>query len=202
MARDARTGEDRFVAYPGDRVVVTQETTYTQQGGLITAIDRQAYAALGAQENAFAKQLMKNFWKNYKRSLDVRVLADRRRRRQATGGDLPEQDLEKLTAARKDVAPGWAERDELERELRDTKAAIDKIVRWRCPTEMTEELIVAGNTVFVGGENAVAAIRATDGKLVWTQPVTGRARGLAVANGRLVVRDQHQRCRFGTPVRR
>ena len=187
MARDGKTGEDLFVAFPGDRVVVTDKTTYTQQNGVITAIDRQAYDALGAQENALAKKLMSNFWKNYKRSLDIRVLADRRKRRQANGEDLPKNELEKLAAAREEVAPGWTERDGLEQRMHDTKTAISKIVRWRCTTELTEEIIVAGDTVFVGGANQVGAIRATDGQLVWTQKVTGNARGLAVANGRLVV---------------
>lgn len=187
MARNGDTGEDRFIAFPGDRIVVTPEITYTQRGGVITAIDRQAYAELGARENALAKRLMKNFWKNYRRSLDVRVFADRQRRRQAVGEDLTPQDQETLAAARKEVAPGWAERDELEQQMHDTKVEIAKIVRWRCKTDLTEEIIVAGDTVYVGGNGKVGAIRAADGQLVWTQQINGRARGMAVANGRLVV---------------
>ena len=47
-------------------------------------------------------------------------------------------------------------------------------------------MIVAGRHVIVGGQDEVGAFDAK-GKLVWTQPVTGRAYGLAVANGSLVV---------------
>jgi len=60
-------------------------------------------------------------------------------------------------------------------------------------------LILAGDTVLVGGNNTVTAIAAANGDILWTSakyddwgnfvssPVKGQARGLAVAGGRLVV---------------
>ena len=54
-----------------------------------------------------------------------------------------------------------------------------------CPTAY--ELILAGETIFLGGDSVVHAISARDGKTLWRAPVDGKARGLAVANGRLFV---------------
>ena len=48
-------------------------------------------------------------------------------------------------------------------------------------------LIQAGNHLFVGGNAKVVAYDRSDGSEVWSQPVTGRARGLAAANGHLLV---------------
>jgi outer membrane protein assembly factor BamB len=59
--------------------------------------------------------------------------------------------------------------------------------RWtvRCPPGY--ELILAGETLYVGGENKVYAYDANDSKLLWTGNVNGNAYGLAVSNGRLLV---------------
>lgn len=48
------------------------------------------------------------------------------------------------------------------------------------------EVIVASDTVFVGGEGAVAAMTCADGKELWTGKVNGRALGLLVAGDRLI----------------
>lgn len=48
------------------------------------------------------------------------------------------------------------------------------------------EVIVAADTVYVGGEAIVAAFACEDGKELWKGTVTGRALGLIAAGGRLV----------------
>jgi outer membrane protein assembly factor BamB len=48
-------------------------------------------------------------------------------------------------------------------------------------------LILAGETLFAGGDDRVAAFDATTGKMRWSARVTGKAHGLAVAHGRLFV---------------
>ena len=48
-------------------------------------------------------------------------------------------------------------------------------------------MIMAGDVLFVGGQDSVAAVRTADGKQIWTGTVQGKALGLAIADGRLYV---------------
>jgi len=69
-------------------------------------------------------------------------------------------------------------------------AALDRSTRkpkWSKPCEYPYELIVAGETLFAGGRDAVAAFSAKDGTLLWKGKVAGKAYGLAAAAGRLLV---------------
>lgn len=60
-------------------------------------------------------------------------------------------------------------------------------ILWRSKLTCPHEVILAGDTLFAGGDDLVAAIDAASGELLWTRPVDGRAIGIAAANGRLVV---------------
>ncbi|MEO2031132.1 MAG: PQQ-binding-like beta-propeller repeat protein [Planctomycetaceae bacterium] len=62
-----------------------------------------------------------------------------------------------------------------------------KTKRWDVPCQHHNEVIVAGNTIFVGGDDVVAAYGLDSGDLLWETPVDGAAFGLAVANGQLFV---------------
>ena len=58
---------------------------------------------------------------------------------------------------------------------------------WKTPSLHQSRLIVAGNTLFAGGSNEVVAFDIDSGKQTWKAKVDGDARGLAVANGKLIV---------------
>jgi outer membrane protein assembly factor BamB len=58
---------------------------------------------------------------------------------------------------------------------------------WSTPLESVAALVVAGDHVFVGGEKRIDALDGATGKIVWSDEVDGDARGLAVANGHLLV---------------
>ncbi len=66
-------------------------------------------------------------------------------------------------------------------------ANIKKCHLWKAPSEFSDALILAGDTLFVGGDNVVRAHRVQDGREVWRHAVSGRALGLSVANGHLLV---------------
>lgn len=71
-----------------------------------------------------------------------------------------------------------------------TLSALDRTTRatvWSKTVNYPYTLILAGTTLFAGGENAVAAFDSASGNQLWSSPVNGRAYGLAVAGGRLVV---------------
>jgi outer membrane protein assembly factor BamB len=56
---------------------------------------------------------------------------------------------------------------------------------WRTTADYPHELIMAGETLFAGGDHRVAAFDAKTGRERWSASVTGKVHGLAVANGRL-----------------
>jgi len=60
-------------------------------------------------------------------------------------------------------------------------------VIWQTDSTSESTIIVAGNAVIVGGEGRVEAFNAADGEPVWNAEVRGEARGLVVADGRLIV---------------
>jgi outer membrane protein assembly factor BamB len=74
----------------------------------------------------------------------------------------------------------------------DSLAAIDRSDKekkpiWIVKRQYPYSLIVSGDTLFVGGEDEVAAFSAKDGAPLWKARVEGRAYGLAVATGGLFV---------------
>ncbi|MFQ5809797.1 MAG: PQQ-binding-like beta-propeller repeat protein, partial [Armatimonadota bacterium] len=60
-------------------------------------------------------------------------------------------------------------------------------VRWQAPCERVYELSLAGDTVLAAGRGTVMGISAATGDVLWTIPIDAQARGLAVADGRLLV---------------
>lgn len=75
------------------------------------------------------------------------------------------------------------------RKRKDLKGRTGKDPKWlwRIPCQSCESIALAGKTLFAGGPDAVTAIDTANGKQVWTAKVNGKARGLAVAGGRLFV---------------
>ncbi|MEE8450810.1 MAG: PQQ-binding-like beta-propeller repeat protein, partial [Thermoguttaceae bacterium] len=66
-------------------------------------------------------------------------------------------------------------------------AKFAKKAAWMLPRKANESMILAGNVIYAGGESEVLAIDAATGKLLWSDSTDSRVRGLAVANGRLLV---------------
>ncbi|MCH2161625.1 MAG: PQQ-binding-like beta-propeller repeat protein, partial [Phycisphaerales bacterium] len=60
-------------------------------------------------------------------------------------------------------------------------------LRWSTPLTANLALVLAGETLYVGGRDEVLAVDADKGRILWKAGVDGRAYGLAVANGRLLV---------------
>jgi outer membrane protein assembly factor BamB len=63
----------------------------------------------------------------------------------------------------------------------------DRKVIWEAPCDCPFELVLAGEHLFAGGTDLVAAFDAKTGRRVWQAKVSGRAHGLAVAGDALLV---------------
>jgi len=144
--------------------------------------DDTIYLLTGKEAAAFARkdwiEVQKRLTKFKPRMIDLtRRLGDvrRRLRDRATDGLRKEEarlkkDIEKLTP----------EKNQLQDRL-------TKCTRWRVPCDACDAIALAGEALFVGGEGKVLAFSADSGKTTWTGEIEGRARGLAVADGRLLV---------------
>ena len=64
---------------------------------------------------------------------------------------------------------------------------VDNQLRWQRTVDEPLEIIMAGDTLFVGGRDHVTAVNSTDGNVTWSAAVSGRATGLAIVNRRLLV---------------
>jgi outer membrane protein assembly factor BamB len=157
LALNQENGSTGFAWFPGRTLAVVGEMAYMATGRELLAMSRAEYARGSRLRNA----------------LDYRIKA---LRSQVAGskGDKRKQAEQKLNAAEK----------ELEDNQREN---IAPTIRWSVPSACDAELIVTGNLVLAGGQNEVIAVSRDDGQVVWTAEVDGKARGLAVASGRLFV---------------
>ncbi|HUQ68604.1 MAG TPA: PQQ-binding-like beta-propeller repeat protein, partial [Planctomycetaceae bacterium] len=84
-------------------------------------------------------------------------------------------------------AKSGKEADEAREKLKaatDEQKSIAKTgVAWEVKNEDEKAILATANVVIVGGTGRITAYSADDGSVAWTQPVTGEARGLAVADG-------------------
>ncbi len=71
--------------------------------------------------------------------------------------------------------------------LKKAEADMAACVKWQCPAECPDALILAHDVLVAGGKDRVVAVDAATGKKLWTGSVDGTAKGLAVAAGRLFV---------------
>ncbi len=82
---------------------------------------------------------------------------------------------------------------ELRAQIEDLSVQIGKIeqerktcLAWTHPCSYPYSLVVAGNVLYAGGKNQIAAIDMESGEIVWTGKVNGRALDLALAGGKLL----------------
>jgi len=149
------------------RLVVAEECIYMLDGKDAVALDRQA-------------------WTHHHGTL--RDLADRinrlnrdHRRLQAEAQRTKEPGVK----AKADRIP--AQIKQLAADRQKEAKAPDTWTRWRKPSTACDAVALAGDTLLVGGDGTVIALAADTGEETWSAKVDGCARGLAVAEGRLLV---------------
>ena len=77
--------------------------------------------------------------------------------------------------------------DAVNQQIKEPKPRWRRARSWRVPCDCDETLVLAGNVLLAGGDRKVVAYDVASGQLLWTGEVDGKARGLAVADGRLFV---------------
>ncbi|MEO6742000.1 MAG: PQQ-binding-like beta-propeller repeat protein, partial [Chthoniobacteraceae bacterium] len=80
-----------------------------------------------------------------------------------------------------------AKKDQLAAQQKQIDAMSATGVKWKAALKHDSALIVAGSTLVVGGQGEVVCLDAETGRELWKKSVDGDARGLAAADGHLVV---------------
>ncbi len=156
---DEASHRSRSAWFWAHRLVVSPEAFYVADGRELFAVNRTTYGAA---------------------SLRRKTLLDRKR-------DLTRD----LQAAKKGPEARQkqlqTDLDALNEQLRQAEAEMAAGEMWRVACDCDESLVLAGKTLFAGGQGKVVAFDAASGESPWTGKIDGKARGLAVADGRLFV---------------
>ncbi len=144
----------------GNHMVVTPDRSYFHTDTQLIAMDRARMLPLAAE----------------KRKSQTRQ-AELEKRLKQLGKDGPKEEIVRING----------QLQQAKQEVQRLTAKIRACSLWKKPCQYPFALILAGDALFVGGEDAVAAFRTTDGEILWTGKITGRAFGLAAANGRLLI---------------
>lgn len=150
---------DTFASFSGNHMIVSAEKSYLHADRELSVLDRVRYLKLEGERKQVAAERKRN----------GDLLAKLRKQKSP---DVPAV-LEKVTAGG--------------RRLDEISAAMKACFLWRVDCAQPHSLVLAGNTLFAGGNDEVAAYSTADGKQIWTGKVNGVALGLAVAHGRLLV---------------
>ncbi|MHC4327014.1 MAG: outer membrane protein assembly factor BamB family protein [Planctomycetota bacterium] len=156
--------KDKIATFGGVRMLVNGPTAYMQAERQLSAFNRGRYLELSRERNKLAQ-----------RQSEIKKQLKKTARNTADATQLQEQ-LQSL-------APRI---NELSKQMKDCYL-------WTVNCKYPYSLIMAGDVLFAGGENEIAAIEARDGKVIWTDSVDGKAYSLSVVNeGLYVSTDQGQ----------
>jgi len=195
LALDQKTGKTGYAWFRGTQMTFSGRYGYMANGKEIVAIDRDTHAT-STQERHDIEM------KAYKLNGDLRkhpaiaelkkvVTAEKAVKEAKAEGKGLERAQTALVKAAQAYEPMRAEYEI----QKDTLAAYRKTLaefkeagtKWSRPVAHESAMILAGETLVVGGKNEVLCLNAETGEETWRSAVEGEARGLAVSRGHLVV---------------
>ena len=167
---DAATGRSRpdvFGLFPGVDMALTSQAAYIATMTGVQGIDRVAYAQAARGTSEMDRE---------SRRLNGELTALRGKLAGAAESDKADLNkrIDTLTATIY----------QLSQEGKDLRGSAPK---WSYPAERLCSVMLAGATVFAGGDGAVVGMDAQTGKELWKASVRGKAVGLAASDGRLLV---------------
>ncbi len=159
LAYDSNT-TDHLAYVRGNHIIVTETVSYLHSDTSLSALDRAAYFKAAEKETAlrYRQEKIKEEIKKIRKNPDDPKI------------DALAEELESVKSG-------------MEESLLARKASI----LWSVKCGHPHSLIVAGTTLFAGGEGEVAAYSQSDGSTLWSGDVMGGAHGLAVASDSLYV---------------
>jgi outer membrane protein assembly factor BamB len=143
----------------GQQLIVTPDVFYSATGRELFAVKRETYAAASLRRKGLLDR---------QRDLNTQIQKAKRG---------PEAALKALQT----------QLDDVNQQLKETDTRIASGQMWRVRCDCAETLVMAGNVLLAGGDRKVLAFDGASGEVLWTGEVDGKARGLAIADGRLFV---------------
>ena len=151
--------QDSYATFTGNRIIVDGGKSYLQAHRELSVLDRARYLEL---------------------ERDNKVMADKRGKLGKQLAQLRKQKSPEVPKVQEQLIASGRALDEIQAKIKDC-------VIWRTPCDQPHALILAGDTLFAGGNNEIVAYSTVDGKKSWSASVRGVALGIAVAHGRLLV---------------
>jgi len=155
-AADVNT-RNKVAMFGGLRMLVNGSMAYMQSEKQLSGFDRSRYLQLSRERTQLAQQQNK--------------IRDR---------------LRKIGRNAAEAQPLQKQASTLGTQMSELSKQMKACYRWTVSCQYPYTMIMAGDTLFLGGEDAIAAIDASNGKTIWTAPVDGKAYGLSVVNGGLL----------------
>ena len=156
-AGDVKT-KDRIAMFGGLRMLVDGSIAYMQSEDKLSALDRGRYFALSREKNDLSGQCSQI-----------------------------EKQLKSLSESAPQAQPLQESLQAIKVRLGELSNELEGCYLWTVPCQYPYSIIMAGDILFVGGDDRVAALSAKDGQEVWNAPVQGAAHGLSIVNGGLYV---------------
>lgn len=141
-------------------MVATHNMAYLHSNGQLSAFDRVRYLDLKRQINALSRQ---------SEDINKRI----KKLGEKSNGEEGKRLKERLQNIRTSI--------------NGLTGKLPECFRWKVDCLYPHALILAGDVLFAGGDNSVAAFSIKDGSKLWNTSVKGKAHGLTAANGRLFV---------------
>ena len=158
LAADDVKTRDKIATFGGLRMVVNGDIAYMQSESKLTAFNRRAFFNLSRQKNNLSRQ-----YEQIKKQLEQ-----------------PAQETPQAEELQKKLG-------DIRAKIEETAAGLKGCYLWTADCEYPYSMILAGELLFVGGENKVAAFSTGDGAEAWSAAVAGKAHGLSAMNVGLYV---------------
>ena len=146
---------DQLASFKGNHMIVTPARSFLQSDTDLSALDRSRYLDLARKRRAL---------KEKHEQLDGEL-------KKSKNGSRRVQLLQEAA--------------QVGQQLDQVQAGMQKCFAWRVASTQPLSMVLAGQTLFTGGHNQVAAYHAKDGSLLWQGEANGEVCGLAVADGRM-----------------
>ena len=142
---------DHIVTFPlATRMVASEKMAYLHTKKEVSAFDRGQYLKLQQKKNKLTS-------KQGQLSKKLKELGDKA-----------------------DSTEGQQLKSQLDRVKTDIAEIVEQLpscTLWKIPSPYYHSMILAGDTLFVGGDNEIAAVDIAEGKILWTQKTQGKAFG-------------------------